>query len=68
MKHVKMGGGPLAAHDRKSDRGQTKKGPPIAQRPFVTQFFRSYDNPHTICQNLPESAVTPAETEEGQCE
>ena len=27
--------------------------------------FRSYDNPHTICQNLPESTVTSAEAEEG---
>jgi len=44
------------------------KRPLISQRPFVTQIFRSYDNPHTICQNLPESAVTSAEAEEGQCE
>ena len=27
--------------------------------------FRSYDNPHTICQNLPESTVTSAGAEEG---
>jgi len=30
--------------------------------------FRSYDNPHTICQNLPETAVTSAGAEEGQRE
>ena len=45
-----------------------RKGPLNAQRPFVTQIFRSYDNPHTICQNLPEAAETSAEAEEGQCE
>jgi hypothetical protein len=45
-----------------------RRGPLSVQRPFVTQIFRSYDNPHTICQNLPESAVTSAEAEEGQCE
>jgi hypothetical protein len=44
---------------------QKQKGPLIPQRPFVTQFFRSYDNPHTICQNLPESTVTSAEAKEG---
>jgi hypothetical protein len=29
-------------------------------------IFRSYDNPHTICQNLPETAAASAEAEEGQ--
>ena len=28
-------------------------------------IFRSYDNPHTICQNLPESTLTSAGAEEG---
>lgn len=45
-----------------------QKGPLNDQRPFVKLDFRSYDNPHTICQNLPETAVTPAEAEEGQRE
>jgi hypothetical protein len=47
----------------------TKKGrPPVADGPSSRKLFHSYDNPHTICQNLPESAVTSAEAEEGQCE
>src|SRR6267143_3072853 len=57
---------PLAAeHARRT----TNKGrPPVADGPSSRKFFRSYDNPHTICQNLPESAVTSAEAEEGQRE
>ncbi|HUC54244.1 MAG TPA: hypothetical protein VMR90_09370 [Candidatus Cybelea sp.] len=45
--------------------GVQKKGPLNVQRPLVNLIFRSYDNPHTICQNLPEAAATPAEAEEG---
>jgi hypothetical protein len=45
-----------------------RKRPLSVQRPFVTQIFRSYDNPHTICQNLPEAAEASAEAEEGQRE
>jgi len=48
------------------DKAPKQKGPPASGgRPFDILNFRSYDNPHTICQNLPESAVTPAEAEEG---
>ena len=50
------------------DNWEKQKGPLISPRPFVTHNFRSYDNPHTICQNLPETAVTPAKAEEGQRE
>ncbi len=45
-----------------------QKGPLNDQRPFVTLNFRSYDNPNTICQNLPEAAETSAGAEEGQRE
>jgi hypothetical protein len=48
------------------DKAQKQKGPPISRRPFDTLNFRSYDNPHTICQNLPEAAETSAEAEERQ--
>lgn len=48
--------------------GENKKGPLSDQRPLIKIIFRSYDNPHTICQNLPETAVTPAEAEETQRE
>jgi hypothetical protein len=40
-----------------------KKGPLISQRPGGTLNFRSYDNPHTICQNLPETTGTSAGAE-----
>jgi hypothetical protein len=43
-----------------------QKGPLNEQWPFVTLNFRSYDNHHTICQNLPEAAETSAEAEGGQ--
>jgi hypothetical protein len=50
--------------------GDHKEKGPFARgkRPFVMLSFCSYDNPHTICQNLPETAVTSAEAEEGQRE
>ena len=35
---------------------------------FVNPNFRSCDNPNTICQNLPETALTSAGAEEGQRE
>jgi hypothetical protein len=53
-------------------RAAQKTRGPKSQMQIVLLFDPSrknaQDKPDTICQNLPESAVTPAEAEEGQCE